>query len=106
MKWIQQVGVGAALAFATGAAFAGVSCQPVAQGEVFVSPITNPGKISPSDGTCSAWDVPFSPWQLRQILNCSVAGCAHTGTPMLSSKIKADRPTSRRTAGPMAGEGD
>ncbi|WP_374594171.1 CocE/NonD family hydrolase [Aquabacterium sp.] len=52
MKWIQRATAGAALAMLAGASFAGVSCQPVAAGEVFVSPITNPGKISPTDGTC------------------------------------------------------
>ncbi|WP_137938353.1 CocE/NonD family hydrolase [Chitinivorax sp. B] len=51
MQWRTAVaGLGLALFF--GQVQAMVSCQPVKPGEVFVSPITNPRKISPVDGTC------------------------------------------------------
>lgn len=52
MKLSYRACAGAVLALGASAAFAGVACEPVAAGEVFISNITSPGKISPTDGTC------------------------------------------------------
>jgi len=43
---------GLGLSMFSAAALAAVQCQPTAAGEVYVSFLTSPGKISPYDGTC------------------------------------------------------
>ncbi|MBB5019549.1 putative acyl esterase [Chitinivorax tropicus] len=51
MQWSALL-AGLGLVLSLTPAQAMISCQPVKPGEKFVSPIVNPGKISPIDGTC------------------------------------------------------
>lgn len=52
MKTLCRSLAGLGLSVLTASAFAGVTCQPTAPGEVYVGFLTSPGKISPYDGTC------------------------------------------------------
>lgn len=52
MKPLCRMLAGLGLSMFSAATFAAVQCQPTAAGEVYVSFLTSPGKISPYDGTC------------------------------------------------------
>ena len=58
MKPICRMRAVIGLSFASAAAFAGVQCQPTAQGEAYVSFLTSPGKISPTMAPAGSTTLP------------------------------------------------